>query len=103
MLALRLPIIWFIISDFMLDVQGVILAANPWIHLKGILRCEFIEVLDGVRDEIHFELSILSSVHKAMLNKVIVFFWDSVVQAISAPVINLAIVSQPVFHVLLLL
>ena len=97
--------IFIIISDFMLDIEGIFLTANPWIHLQGILRGEFIEVLNRVRYEIHFELGVLSSVHKAMLNKVIVFFFfrDIVVQAISAPVINLAIVSQPVFHVVLLL
>jgi hypothetical protein len=95
--------IFIIISNFMLDIQRVILTANPWIHLKGILRCEFIDVLNGVRDEIHFELGVLSSFHKAMLHKVIVFFRDSVALIVSAPVINLAIVSESVFQIVLLL
>lgn len=94
--------IFIVIGDFMLDIQGVVLTANPWIHLKGIIRCEFVEVLNWVRDEIHFELGVLSSFHKAMLHKVIVFFGDSVVLVVSAPVINLAIVSQPVFDFVLL-
>ena len=95
--------IFIIICDFMLDIQGVVLTAYPWIHLKGILRCEFVKVLNGVRDEIHFELGVLSSFHKAMLHKVIVFFRDSVALIVSAPVINLAIVSESVFHFVLLL
>ena len=95
--------IFVIISNFMLDIQRIVLAADPWIHFKGILRGELIEVLNRVRDDIHFELGVLSSFYKAMLHKVIVFFRDSLVLPISAPVINLAIVSQPVFLIILLL
>jgi hypothetical protein len=76
----------------MLDVERVVLARDFRVELEGVIWSLFIQGLDRLLDNIHFEMCSLTIINKAVINEIGVFLLYLIIKIISSPMVNLPIV-----------